>query len=169
MAVQGARARIRGADSPGEPTTIAVRTNFEPLAVWVAAARTDAQGRVRVPFRIPSNLTRYRVTAVAVEGTRRFGVGESAVAARQPLMVRPSPPRFLNFGDRFELPVVLQNGTGSAMEVQVAARAVGVSFTEPGRRVTIPAHDRVEVPVHALPDDVDTPDDLRRLREWTGA
>jgi CTP:molybdopterin cytidylyltransferase MocA len=31
------------------------------------------------------------------------------------------------------------------------------------------AHDRVEVPVSALPDDVDTPDDLRRLRERTGA
>ncbi len=31
------------------------------------------------------------------------------------------------------------------------------------------AHDRVEVPVPALPGDVDTPDDLRRLRERTGA
>lgn len=31
------------------------------------------------------------------------------------------------------------------------------------------AHDRVEVPVAALPNDVDTPDDLRRLRERTGA
>ena len=26
-------------------------------------------------------------------------------------MVRPSPPRFLNFGDTFELPVVVQNQT----------------------------------------------------------
>lgn len=140
-----ARIRLRGASSPQEQTAIAARTNFDPLAVWAAAVRTDAQGRVRVPFRIPSNLTRYRVTAVAVEGSRRFGIGESSITARQPLMVRPSPPRFLNFGDRFELPVVLQNGTGAAMEVQVAARAVGVSFTEPGRRVTIPAYDRVEV------------------------
>jgi hypothetical protein len=128
-----------------QPTTIAVRTNFDPLAVWMAAARTDAQGRVRVPFKMPSNLTRYRVTAVAVEGATRFGLGESAITARQPLMVRPSPPRFLNFGDRFELPVVLQNTTGAPMVVQVAARAVGVSFTDPGRRVTIPARDRVEV------------------------
>jgi uncharacterized protein YfaS (alpha-2-macroglobulin family) len=139
-----AQMRLRG-DSPQQPTTIAVRTNFDPLAVWMAAVRTDAQGRVRVPFRMPSNLTRYRVTAVAVEGATRFGLGESAITARQPLMVRPSPPRFLNFGDRFELPVVLQNTTAEAMVVQVAARAVGVSFTEPGRRVTIPARDRVEV------------------------
>lgn len=139
------RVQMRAASAPQQQTTIAVRTNFDPLAVWVAAVRTDAQGRVRVPFRMPSNLTRYRVTAVAVEGATRFGLGESAITARQPLMVRPSPPRFLNFGDRFELPVVLQNTTGAPMVVQVAARAVGVSFTEPGRRVTIPARDRVEV------------------------
>jgi hypothetical protein len=124
---------------------IAVRSNFDPLALWVAAVRTDAQGRVRVPFRTPSNLTRYRVTAVAVEGSTRYGLGESSVTARQPLMVRPSAPRFLNFGDRFELPVVLQNGTGAPMTVEVAARASGVRFTEPGERVTIPANDRVEV------------------------
>jgi hypothetical protein len=139
-----ARVQLRGASTAPQPQ-IAVRSNFDPLAVWVAAARTDAQGRVRVPFRVPSNLTRYRLTAVAVEGATRFGLGESAISARQPLMVRPSAPRFLNFGDRFELPVVLQNTTGSAMEVEVAARAVGVRFTTPGERVTIPAGDRVEV------------------------
>jgi uncharacterized protein YfaS (alpha-2-macroglobulin family) len=144
--MQSGRIQLRAMSAaPAQPATIAVRTNFDPLAVWMAAVRTDAQGRVRVPFRMPSNLTRYRVTAVAVEGATRFGVGESAITARQPLMVRPSPPRFLNFGDRFELPVVLQNTTGSPMVVQVAARAVGVSFTDPGRRVTIPARDRVEV------------------------
>jgi hypothetical protein len=146
-----AMAQAPEAAGPPPGPAIAVRSNFEPLAVWMAAVRTDARGRVRVPFRIPSNLTRYRVTAVAVEGATAFGLGESAITARQPLMVRPSPPRFLNFGDRFELPVVLQNTTGAPMVVQVAARAVGVSFTDPGRRVTIPARDRVEVRLAARP------------------
>jgi hypothetical protein len=140
---------LRGASFSEAPPPIGVRSNFDPLALWVAAVRTDARGRVRVPFQIPSNLTRYRVTAVAAEGSTRFGMGESTVTARQPLMVRPSAPRFLNFGDRFELPIVLQNTTGAAMEVQVAARAVGVTVTEPGRRVTVPANDRVEVRIPA--------------------
>ena len=34
-------------------------------------------------------------------------------------MVRPSAPRFLNFGDQFELPVVLQNQTDEDLEVDV--------------------------------------------------
>jgi uncharacterized protein YfaS (alpha-2-macroglobulin family) len=107
--------------------------------------RTDAEGRATVPFTLPSSLTRYRVMAVAAQGLARFGAGESAITVRQPLMVRPSAPRFLNFGDRFEFAVVIQNQTGRAMTVDVAARAQGIAFREPGRRVTVPANDRVEV------------------------
>ena len=46
-------------------------------------------------------------------------------------MVRPSPPRFLNFGDQFELPVVVQNQTDAPMEVDVVVRATNVA---PDRR-----------------------------------
>lgn len=130
--------------APG-PAPIAVRSNFDPLALFTPVVTTGPDGRASVPFKLPSNLTRYRVTAVAVEVGTRYGLGESAVTARQPLMVRPSAPRFLNWGDRFELPVVIQNQTGMPVEVDVAARASGVDVTEPGRRVTVPAHDRVEV------------------------
>ncbi len=127
------------------PAPIAIRSNFDPLAVFAPVVRTDAAGRAVVPFTLPSNLTRYRVTAVAVEGGTRYGMGESGITARQPLMVRPSAPRFLNWGDRFELPVVVQNQTGAPLEVDVAARGSGVNVTETGWRVTVPAHDRVEV------------------------
>jgi len=61
-------------------------------------------------------------------------------------MVRLSPPRFLNFGDRFELPVVLQNQTDRPLDVQLAVRATNASLTAgAGRMVTVPANDRVEV------------------------
>ncbi|MBI2838607.1 MAG: hypothetical protein HYX75_09845 [Acidobacteria bacterium] len=61
-------------------------------------------------------------------------------------MVRPSPPRFLNFGDRFELPVVVQNQTDAPLRVDVVARTTNASLTDgAGRRVTVPANDRVEV------------------------
>src|SRR5437660_6285963 len=92
-------------------------------------------------------------------------------------MARPSAPRFLNFGDRFELPIVLQNQTDAAMTVDVAVRASNAAFlsvppasaggsqtqgSDPsainrplpqavltGRRVTVPPNDRVEVRIPA--------------------
>jgi uncharacterized protein YfaS (alpha-2-macroglobulin family) len=124
---------------------ISVRTNFAALALWAPTVRTDGRGRARVPFTLPSSLTRYRVMAVAVSGGKLYGTGEGAITARQPLMVRPSAPRFLNFGDRFDLPVVIQNATDAPMDVRIAARGDGVAFADAGRRVTVPARDRVEV------------------------
>lgn len=123
-----------------------LRSNFNPLAIFAPSVTTDARGQVQVPVKLPDNLTRYRVMAVAVAGATRFGTGESTLTARLPLTVRPSAPRFLNFGDRFELPVVLQNQTNRPLNVEVALRAGGVTLLrEAGQQVTVAADDRVEV------------------------
>ncbi len=136
---------------------IAVRTDFNPLAAFAPAIPTDAQGRAQLEVKLPDNLTRYRVIVIAVAGGKQFGKGESAITARLPLMVRPSPPRFLNFGDRFELPVVIQNQTDVTMTVDVAVQGTNIAFVpktfevsetskvSAGQRVTVPANDRVEV------------------------
>ena len=133
-----------GGGKPGP--AIRMRTDFNPLALFKADLPTDDKGRAQVTLKVPDNLTRYRITAVAVAGDKQFGKGESTVVARLPLMVRPSAPRFLNFGDRLELPVVLQNQTDKPMEVQVAVRTRNLELTEgAGRKLSVPANDRVEV------------------------
>lgn len=129
-----------------EQTPISVRSNFSALAAFLPRLLTDARGQVQAKIKLPDSLTRYRVVAVAAAGDRQFGVGESDVTARLPLMVRPSPPRLLNFGDHARLPVVLQNQTAEPLVVDVALRAANLDVPEPsGQRVTVPAADRVEV------------------------
>ncbi|MCB1630124.1 MAG: hypothetical protein KDI48_20520, partial [Xanthomonadales bacterium] len=139
---------------------IALRTNFNPLALFAPSITTDADGHAQVDVQLPDNLTRYRIMAVAVAGENQFGSAEANLTARLPLMVRPSAPRFLNFGDRFELPVVLQNQTDQEMEVNVAVQAANIDLTDveqtqvvsgsaqlesAGQTVKVPANDRVEV------------------------
>jgi uncharacterized protein YfaS (alpha-2-macroglobulin family) len=61
-------------------------------------------------------------------------------------MVRPSAPRFMNFGDKIELPVVVQNQTDKDMTVDVAVRATNAELTgDSGKRVVIKANDRAEI------------------------
>jgi hypothetical protein len=127
-------------------TPITVRLNFNPLATFAPTVRTGSNGEARVSVKLPDNLTRYRVMALAVDQDgNQFGTGESNITARLPLMVRPSAPRFLNFGDKFELPVVLQNQTDLSMTVDVVIRATNLELENNGLRVTVPANDRVEV------------------------
>jgi len=91
---------IERPDISGPP----LRRNFNSLALFLPDLKTDAAGRAQASFQLPDNLTRYRLRAVAARGARQFGTGESTLTASLPLMVRPSAPRFLNLGDRCELP-----------------------------------------------------------------
>jgi len=125
---------------------IEVRSNFDALALWDPQVSTDSDGRATVDFDLPDSLTRYRVMVVAVDGVDRFGSTESNLTARLPLQVRPSAPRFLNFGDEFELPIVVQNLTDADMEVEVVLQTANLELVGPaGQMVSVPANNRVEV------------------------
>ncbi|MGI8544087.1 MAG: alpha-2-macroglobulin family protein [Aridibacter sp.] len=131
---------------------INLRQNFDALAVFAPNVKTNSSGKATVPIKLPDNLTRYRIMAVSVDQTKRFGKGESSITAKQPLMVRPSAPRFMNFGDRISLPIVVQNQTDADMLVNVGVRATNATLTNGGgRKVLIKANDRAEVrfPVNA--------------------
>jgi uncharacterized protein YfaS (alpha-2-macroglobulin family) len=136
---------------------IRMRSDFRALALFAASVVTDGEGRAQVALTVPDSLTRYRILAVGATRGREFGSRESTLTVRLPLMVRPSPPRFLNFGDRFELPVVVQNQTQAPLSVDVAVRAQGLTVTAgSGRRVEVPASDRVEVRFPMAVDQVGT-------------
>ncbi|BAN03677.1 hypothetical protein YM304_33630 [Ilumatobacter coccineus YM16-304] len=143
-------------DGAAAATPIDVRSNFDALAVFAPDETTGPDGTITVDVELPDNVTRYRIMAVAVDGVDEFGSGESSLTARLPITVRPSAPRFLNFGDRFELPVVVQNQTDEAVEVDIALEVANLDLDDAtasstdgdaatGKRVTISANDRVEV------------------------
>ncbi|MEJ2678534.1 MAG: alpha-2-macroglobulin family protein, partial [Gemmatimonadota bacterium] len=140
---------IRGTSASAEVgigPAIALRADFDALAAFVPTVIVDDSGRASVPVHVPDNLTRYRVIAVAALGAKAFGKGESSLTASLPVMARPSPPRFLRRGDRFELPVVVQNTLDSAVTAEVAVRGRNLEWTGArGFRVTLPPKGRVEV------------------------
>ncbi|MBI4748402.1 MAG: hypothetical protein HY774_07915 [Acidobacteria bacterium] len=144
--------QLLSASPGGDQDPIRLRTNFSPLAAFVPSVVTDEQGRATVDIELPDNLTRYRILVFAVAGDNLFGKGESALTARLPLMVRPSPPRFLNFGDAFELPIVIQNQNDELLAVDVAVRSSHLSFPNgAGRHLVVPAGDRRELRIPASP------------------
>ncbi len=132
--------------SDSQQINLNMRADFNPQALLVTTAHTDANGRATVRYKLPDNLTRYRITALAADKNNKFGYGESSLTACLPIMVRPSLPRFLNFGDTLELPVLIQNQTDKQLTVDIAARAQNLSIIEPaGQSVVIPAQSRREV------------------------
>jgi uncharacterized protein YfaS (alpha-2-macroglobulin family) len=127
----------------GTPT---LRKDLSPIALFAPTLVTDQSGVARVDLKLPDDLTRYRIFAVASAQEDQFGKTESTITARKALMVRPSAPRFLNFGDAFELPIVIENQSETTQSVLVAARASNLRFSAGrARQLEVPAKDRVEV------------------------
>ncbi len=154
---KGFAADDSAADFSSDGAAVDVRQNFDALAVFAPDVVTDANGTAHVGVDLPDSLTRYRVMVVAVDGPNRFGTGESTITAQLPLQVRPSAPRFLNFGDQFELPIVVQNLTDSDTEVDVIIETSNLEIIgSAGRHVIVPANDRVEVRFPARADSVGT-------------
>lgn len=136
--------------STGGGAPIEIRRDFNPVAAFLPNLKTDGSGHLTATIELPDNLTRYRIMAIAASGETMFGTGEAHLTARLPLMLRPSPPRFLNYGDHFELPFVIQNQTESAMTIDLVARTQNLALTETGgRRFTLEPGVRREVRIPA--------------------
>ena len=126
-------------------SVVAARKDFRATAVFAPHLHTDARGHVTVTVKMPESLTRFRVVALATAKTYWFGKGEGTVITQRSINARTQAPRFLAQGDRFELPVVVQNLAKTTRTISVAARAANLAGGGLGKRVTIPAGQRAEV------------------------
>ncbi len=103
-----------------------VRRNFQPVALWCSALKTDADGRFAATCKLPDTLTTYRVFAVAADkGGSRFGSEEGEFTVNQPLILRAGLPMFMSVGDTLQLPVTVTNNTEAEGTWQVQLREGG--------------------------------------------
>lgn len=102
-----------------------LRSHFEFTPYFNARVRSDGQGIARVQFKLPDNLTTFRIMAVSAT-QREFGAGETSVKVSKPLMITPKMPRFARRGDEFRCGAVVYNYEDNSGELTVSARAGGV-------------------------------------------
>ena len=118
----------------GEPTggggglfsNIEVRADFKMTPLWLPALRTDANGHAEAQFKLPGNLTTFRIMAVAHTRDSRFGNGSAEFRVNKPLLLQAATPRFGRIGDRFEAGVVVTNTTAQKGKVSLQLQAKGV-------------------------------------------
>jgi hypothetical protein len=78
-------------------------------AAWFPHLVTNAEGKVQARFDLPSNLTEWRITAVAHDQTGRVGEARAQFMSRSDHVVTPRSPQIVRAGDRLSLPITLQN------------------------------------------------------------
>jgi len=123
----------------------AYRQKFLETALWLPSVRTDADGHARARFKLPDNLSTFKIMAVAHSGDR-FGSGDSSFRVNQPLLLQAALPMFLRDADEFEAGAVVFNNTAAKGEVTLVAGASGAELAgDSVRKVVLAAHSSKEV------------------------
>jgi uncharacterized protein YfaS (alpha-2-macroglobulin family) len=100
------------------------RSNFKTTVLFNPTLEL-VDGVARTSFALPDNLTSFRLMAVVITQTDRFGSGEASVQVNKPVMALPAMPRFARVGDVFEAGVVVHRHGSEAGDVTVTAEVQG--------------------------------------------
>jgi len=146
-------------DAQAMSQAVSLRTLFATTAYFNPEVAVGPTGTATIEIPMPENLTTFRVMAIAVDPDRpdHFGSAEAQVKVRKPIMLRPSLPRFANFGDRFEASVMVDNQTELPQAIVVGTRGTNVVMSgETTRPVEVPAGQSREVRFPMAVDKVGT-------------
>ncbi|MBN2194870.1 MAG: hypothetical protein JW751_18785 [Polyangiaceae bacterium] len=129
-----------------------LRADFRTTAHFEAGRAVGVDGTATFRFKLPDNLTSFRLMAVAAGRDDRFGFGESSITTHRKLMARPAMPRMVRVGDRLEAGVIVTSKGLERTSVEVSLDAKGVEAVGPvRRRVVLAKNGQAEVrfPVRA--------------------
>lgn len=113
---------LKGGDN-GDDEKINERSDFNPTAVFEPMLKTDENGRATVSFKLPDNLTTYRLTAFGVNG-ELLALQEDEIAVQNPINIQQILPRQLRERDTSEVGVLISNLDDREHEITVSL-AVG--------------------------------------------
>ncbi len=98
------------------------RKNFRYTAYWKSDLKADKDGKADVTFKLPDNLSTFRIMALAA-ADGKYTNYEKEFQVRKALVVQPLMPRFMRAGDELMVGAVVINQTGAAAEFDVSLTA----------------------------------------------
>ena len=114
---------------PGQEPPVQVRNDFRSTILWQPDIKTDINGSATVKVKYPDSLTTWSATARVVTAGNQFGIGNTSIRTKQPLIVRLEAPRFFVVGDKATISGVINNNTDQTMRVLPSLSAEGLIVT----------------------------------------
>ncbi|MBY0550895.1 MAG: hypothetical protein K2W95_26690 [Candidatus Obscuribacterales bacterium] len=109
-----------------------VRSSFLDSAFWSGKIVTNSGGLASVKFKLPDNLTGWRVTASAASKGAEFGTGKAQVTVSKEVLARLSLPRFFTQGDQGVISGMVHNYSSKEQTVKVVLKASNqLAFSTP--------------------------------------
>lgn len=117
----------------------AMRSRFKFVSYWNPSIGADADGRARIEFEVPDNLTGWRILAMAATPEDKLGLGQGSFKVNRPTEIRPALPNQVLEGDLFRASFSVMNRTDETRTLAVSASATGSVEGKPQLARTIEA------------------------------
>ncbi|CDF85918.1 UPF0192 protein [Pseudomonas knackmussii B13] len=99
-------------------------------AAWEPKLTTDAQGKAHFSFRMPDSLTRWRITARAMDGNGQVGQKKQFIRSEKPLYLKWSGPTRFRAGDKPDLGLFVFNQGEQPVKADLLVRYAGQEQTQ---------------------------------------
>jgi len=94
------------------------RREFRYTAHWESSLSVGSDGTAKLKFKLPHNLTTFRIQGLAARGGR-YNHASSEFRVRKPVVLRPVLPGFFRPGDTVEAGGVVTNQSGQAQQFTI--------------------------------------------------
>lgn len=119
-----------------------IRDNFLPIAYWKPDAITDSDGVYKFKFKVPDNLTKWRLIVSAQDKKHRFGNNSDTFIVNKKLMLQPALPNFLTEGDKLNAKFVVYNKYTEQQKVSLEIQSTDFDFSNNDDEKEIESEDK---------------------------
>jgi uncharacterized protein YfaS (alpha-2-macroglobulin family) len=114
-----------------------IREDFQALAYYNGSVISDENGKAKITFKLPDNLTTWRIMVVATDGNLRFGNGDATFITTKPLITNAILPQFARSGDRILAGLSVTNTTTNTGNLNINGELSGsLNFAENNPKTT---------------------------------
>lgn len=118
MSMDKISSKMEGKDDKGY-VSADVRSNFVDALIWKAHVVTDENGKAKIEFKIPDNLTTWRTTVRGITKQTEVGQNINKFISRKDLLVRMETPRFFRQDDEVIISTIAHNYLSSKKKTKI--------------------------------------------------
>ena len=107
------------------------RTNLADTAYWNLSVNTDENGKAKISFKLPDNLTTWVIAAIGANTETKVGEGSAEIKVSKDLAIRPVLPNVLSTGDYLKVSALINNFTDKDITATVSIKTDAGKINSP--------------------------------------
>ncbi|MCD6545996.1 MAG: hypothetical protein J7K69_05010 [Thermotogae bacterium] len=109
---------------------IALRSNFNDTALWIAGVKTDETGKATLRFKLPDNLTTWKILIIGVDKRGKYASINKEITTTKDVILTPILPEYFLSGDVIKIGAMISNNTSKNQNFKLSCETVNSTFSD---------------------------------------